>query len=304
MADHDFDDWSARSVRGFAAQQVAAGVRPEPEATAYARRQLAALLPRRVGSPGHYLWTLHEGPGAPVGHAWLQLREHSAAVEGYLLDIEIAAPHRRRGLGRAAMLAIEEEARGRGAAAMGLNVFGHNRPARALYTGLGYTVAEATLAHTLSARSPTPDDLEVALLDMDESDYAALRPSLAEQHGAALDRLLPFGPATSGHRLWTACAGHVAVGTAWLEVQHPTHVAGGEARRDPGPHALVRHLEVDGGRSSDHRGPAVLAAVLRAARELGVTTLTVSLSGSASSARALFDECGFAVVAETMTKPL
>ncbi len=139
----DIAAWTAASVRGFAAQQVGAGLRREPDATDYAQRQLRHLLPYGPLTPGHCLWSMYDG-GALVGHAWLHLRPRPTGVEGYLLDIDVAVPHRRRGVGRAGMLAVEGEARRRGAVAMGLNVFGHNVAARALYSGLGYTVVEST----------------------------------------------------------------------------------------------------------------------------------------------------------------
>ena len=54
------------------------------------------------------------------------------------MDIEIRPEFRRRGYGRAVMLLAEEVARTHGAEYLGLNVFGHNPNARALYESLGY----------------------------------------------------------------------------------------------------------------------------------------------------------------------
>jgi len=55
-----------------------------------------------------------------------------------VMDIEIREEFRRRGYGRATMLLAEEAARNHGATYLGLNVFGHNPNARALYESLGY----------------------------------------------------------------------------------------------------------------------------------------------------------------------
>lgn len=296
MAAEDFADWSARSVRGFAGQLVAAGLDDEPGATAYARRQLDALLPRGLLTPAHFLWTVARG-GAPVGDAWLQLRQRPADVQGYLLDLEIAAVHRGRGLGRATVLAVEDRARRRGAVELSLSVFGHNEPARALYRSLGYAVTEATWTLALPGAAPPgarPGAAEVVLREMTAPHYRALRPALLEQHGAGLDRLLPFGPASAGHRLWTAHAGSATVGAVWLQVQP----------RADGLHALVRHVEVDRALHRAGGEPAVLDAVHRVARDLGVRSLTVVLRGPAETARALVDRCGFALVAQTLAKAL
>lgn len=57
---------------------------------------------------------------------------------GFLYDIEIEPRFRRCGLGRQAMLLVEEEARPRGFSEIRLNVFGRNEIARSLYRSLGY----------------------------------------------------------------------------------------------------------------------------------------------------------------------
>jgi ribosomal protein S18 acetylase RimI-like enzyme len=55
-----------------------------------------------------------------------------------VMDIEIESAHRRKGYGRAAMVLAEEHTRQLGMPYLGLNVFGHNPNARALYASLGY----------------------------------------------------------------------------------------------------------------------------------------------------------------------
>ena len=46
--------------------------------------------------------------------------------------------HRGRGIGHALLRAVEEEARGRGACKITLEVLSGNEPAKALYLALGY----------------------------------------------------------------------------------------------------------------------------------------------------------------------
>lgn len=181
----DFAAWTAESVRGYAAQQVAAGVNREPDASDHARRQLRELLPYGPVTPGHCVWSVHDGGGASVGRAWLQLRRLPTGVEGYLLDIDVAVPRRRRGVGRAAMLAVEEEARRRGAVAMRLNVFGHNVAARALYAGLGYSVVEATWVLELPGRPTLRPGVHAGATasgQVSDADLARARRRLQLQH--------------------------------------------------------------------------------------------------------------------------
>ena len=146
----DFDPWSEHSVRGFAAQQVAAGLHSEAEAMAYAREQLARLLPSGLATPLHSLWTVREAaPGdaddAVVGWLWLRVRPLGSEVEAFLFDVEVVEHARGRGLGRATMLAAEEAARDLGADVVRLNVFGHNTAARGLYESLGYVATSTTV---------------------------------------------------------------------------------------------------------------------------------------------------------------
>ena len=146
----DFDTWSGRSRQGFAAQLVASGLLPVPEAEAYAARQFADLLPAGLVTPLHLFWTVR-GPGRELlGHLWMRVRPLADEVEAYVFDVEVLPDARGRGLGRATMLAAEAEARARGATVMRLNVFGHNTVAMALYDSLGYVVSDADPADPAS----------------------------------------------------------------------------------------------------------------------------------------------------------
>ncbi|MDH6227302.1 MULTISPECIES: GNAT family N-acetyltransferase [Streptomyces] len=66
----------------------------------------------------------------------LEVNAHVLQIQGLVLSERA----RGRGLGKALMRAAEEEARRRGARRLTLRVLGHNAPARALYTSLGYAV--------------------------------------------------------------------------------------------------------------------------------------------------------------------
>ena len=74
-----------------------------------------------------------------VGHLWLGPYP-AGSSEWWVFDIEIAEAHRRRGYARRALELGHAAARERGATAIGLNVFGYNTGAQALYDSLGYRV--------------------------------------------------------------------------------------------------------------------------------------------------------------------
>jgi ribosomal protein S18 acetylase RimI-like enzyme len=95
--------------------------------------RVAALLGlARLGQgDGFYLvaWDTDE----PLGHAHLAL-SHPPELQ----DVEVRPEHRRRGVASALTTAAEQAAAARGFGRLRLQVSVGNRPARALYRGLGY----------------------------------------------------------------------------------------------------------------------------------------------------------------------
>lgn len=69
--------------------------------------------------------------------------------DAFVYDLEISESVRRRGYGRAAMLAAEQVVRSAGMSEIGLNVFGFNGSARALYESVGYRVVATQMTKTL-----------------------------------------------------------------------------------------------------------------------------------------------------------
>ena len=71
----------------------------------------------------------------------------------WVWEVVVDEQHRGRGLGRAAMLLAEEQARAAGAVELGLNVFGYNTVARALYESLAYETVSMQMRKQLSAQA-------------------------------------------------------------------------------------------------------------------------------------------------------
>jgi ribosomal protein S18 acetylase RimI-like enzyme len=136
--DAEYDGWVAAEVAGYANQIVESGAMSREAADERSRRDHAELLPQGLATPGHLIFRI-DADGQSVGWLWLAMRDpRSEAGVGYIYDIEVDEAFRGRGYGRAAMALAEEEARRNGLRALGLNVFGHNAAARALYSSLGY----------------------------------------------------------------------------------------------------------------------------------------------------------------------
>ena len=318
MSAEAFEDWAAHSRRGFADQQVASGTSPPEEAEEEAARGFAELLPDGLATPSHHVFTVHEaGADDVVGYLWLRVRpqpETADEVEGYVFDVELVPAARGRGLGRAMMLAAEEAARDLGATVMRLNVFGHNTAAMRLYESLGYTVIGAAMQASLEQLpARAPGGPAVVLRDMTPEEYDVFRPRLEAGYGSniaaagampeeearrtareQLDRLLPDGRDTPGHLLWTAVDGEEPVGVLWLHLRP----------RSDGLQAFGYELEVREELRRRGYARAVLAAAAEACRDLGVTTVALSVFGFNAGARALYEQMGFRLSAQNMVKAL
>ena len=111
----------------------------------------SALSPHLEGlQDNHFLYTIQDADqGRAVGALWLMVNLDSPRPSGFILDLEIDEPYRRKGYGRAAMLELERLARGMGLRQLGLNVFAHNAGARALYESLGYGLGSLNMLKDL-----------------------------------------------------------------------------------------------------------------------------------------------------------
>jgi ribosomal protein S18 acetylase RimI-like enzyme len=134
--------------REYAQDEVRAG-RDTPETVhANVAALLDRLLPDGVATEGHLLFSGVDATGAVVGYLWLGLPGQQRP-QAWVYEIAVDAEFRRRGHGRALMLAAEDVLRERGVTSLGLNVFGHNPGARALYDSLGYETMSVAMAKDL-----------------------------------------------------------------------------------------------------------------------------------------------------------
>ena len=133
----EFDEWRRAVTDGYADEIETLGDTPREAARAKADRDMASILPQGLETDGHWIFAV-ERDGEPVGRLWLAERTMDGRQVLFIYDVEIAERHRGEGLGRAAMLLAEDQARAHGIGRMELNVFGGNAVARGLYLSLGY----------------------------------------------------------------------------------------------------------------------------------------------------------------------
>ena len=130
----EFDDWNDAHTRRYADGMVEHAGLEREAAERKAAADVGYVLPQGIETDATWLWAIEED-GHAVGTVFLGVREGGA----WLYDIVVDETERGRGLGRAAMLALEANVKELGYASVGLNVWGGNEVARSLYRSLGYT---------------------------------------------------------------------------------------------------------------------------------------------------------------------
>lgn len=139
MTDEAFARFNEAAIADYADENVASGRWPTEGALERSRQEHERLLPQGLATPNQHLFTIRDDAlDAEVGVLWLSVTEHPGSRSGFIYDVAIDPPHRRRGHARAAFVALEAVARELGLDDIGLHVFAHNEAAQALYRALGY----------------------------------------------------------------------------------------------------------------------------------------------------------------------
>ena len=145
LREDEFEAWSDAHTRRYADGMVGFAGLTREAAARKAASDVSSVLPAGLATEGVRLWALEDEGGRVVGSVFLGIREGSA----WLYDIVVNEAERGRGVGRAAMVALEEEIRRLGFGTVGLNVWGGNEVARSLYRSLGYVEQSVEMVKSL-----------------------------------------------------------------------------------------------------------------------------------------------------------
>ncbi|WP_232665281.1 GNAT family N-acetyltransferase [Pseudonocardia sp. TRM90224] len=157
MTHDEFDRFLANQAIDYGTLKARAGVFDEATAEQQARSELLELLPDGSSTAGMLFFTAVEDGanengtdenGTDVGWLWLAMPAPGRR-QPWVYDLWVDPEHRRKGYGRAIMLAAEREVAARGHKELGLNVFGDNTYAIALYASLGYHVTAMQMVKPL-----------------------------------------------------------------------------------------------------------------------------------------------------------
>ncbi|MCY1145765.1 GNAT family N-acetyltransferase [Actinoplanes sp. Pm04-4] len=143
MTEEQYKPWRAEAEEHYAESSVKSG-RSAPDAARDAAETYARLLPDEFATPGHHFWYAYDGDRR-VGFLWIKVTHETAFVYNVAVEPEL----RRRGYGRAIMLAAERWCHENGLTRIGLHVFAYNTGARALYEQLGFAETGRNMAKNL-----------------------------------------------------------------------------------------------------------------------------------------------------------
>ncbi|GAA4380049.1 GNAT family N-acetyltransferase [Agromyces bauzanensis] len=136
-SDDETARWLPVAMAAYEQARIAAGDTPD-QAAATRRASEEQFFPDGRPVEGHFLFTILAGD---EDAGWLWIGPSPDGASWWIWDVAVHDTHRRRGIGRAAMILAEDIARSQGASEMRLNVFAYNEPAIRLYDELGYETA-------------------------------------------------------------------------------------------------------------------------------------------------------------------
>lgn len=148
MSEEIYKTFKDQSIKDYADGHIRDGQWSASEAFEQSAQEFSLLLPQGTKTPDHHLFTITDNDThRPVGILWYG--QGSQNKTAYLYDIRIDEEARGQGYGTEALVALEEDAKKRGATSISLHVFGHNPGALRLYQRAGYRTTNIMMAKDL-----------------------------------------------------------------------------------------------------------------------------------------------------------
>ncbi len=149
MSQSEYDFWSPRSRREYAADKARANKLTKSESELVAVSDFNRLLPDGLKTKDSFLYSVKNGEQI-VGFTWFVIRGAQDNRKAFICDIIVEEELRGKGYGRSTMLLVEQEAKKLGLKQIGLHVFAFNERAVGLYQSLGYLTTDLTMEKSLS----------------------------------------------------------------------------------------------------------------------------------------------------------
>ena len=149
MTLEEFDKFKTISKENYKKSKIKANNLSAHEAEKIANDDFSRYLPNGYHSKDSFLYTLVTSKNEPVGYLWYVVRGNKKNRKAFIADILIYEKYRGKGLGKAAMLMLEEHVKNEGLESIGLHVFGFNQRAIDLYKSLDYEVTDLVMEKKL-----------------------------------------------------------------------------------------------------------------------------------------------------------
>jgi ribosomal protein S18 acetylase RimI-like enzyme len=150
MTPEEFVPYEDADAHHYADNMVKAGFWSSEGAFNKAKNIHANLLPEGVQTKDHLFFVIEDAQTRDsIGVIWLFIDREAQLPSGFIYDLLLHEQCRGRGLGKQAMLALEQKAKELGLASVSLNVFEDNTVAKALYNSLGYEVQSLNMRKVL-----------------------------------------------------------------------------------------------------------------------------------------------------------
>ena len=148
MTEAEFDVWKAYSIGEYAKDKMQALGIDKAEALKLSQESFAFLAKDGIATAdNHFFMIIRESE--VLGWLWFALKSEWGVTSAFVYDLEVKPEYRRQGVAAAAMLLLENKARGLGATKIALHVFGQNTGARELYAKVGYQITDYSMAKIL-----------------------------------------------------------------------------------------------------------------------------------------------------------
>ena len=137
MRQEDFEPYLERGIRDYADDHVRNGNWTVEESLERSRKEFEHLLPDGVHSKDQFLYSIvDEKDENKIGWLWVQVKDQKAFIYDFVIDEEF----RGQGLGKQALVALDEKLKSMDVQSVGLHVFGDNVTAQELYKIMGYQI--------------------------------------------------------------------------------------------------------------------------------------------------------------------
>jgi ribosomal protein S18 acetylase RimI-like enzyme len=151
MTPEEFIPYEEADAHHYAENMVRAGFWSPEGAFNKAKDIHANLLPDGVHTRDHLFFVIEDIQNKEsIGVIWLFIDRETEPPSGFIYDLLLHPQFRGRGLGKQAMLALEQKARDLRLSSLTLNVFEDNTVAKALYASLGYQIQSSNMRKVLS----------------------------------------------------------------------------------------------------------------------------------------------------------